>query len=142
MKMTLEQFYTYQEQTFDAFCKSVIHNESIDAFRELSYRREHEIGFSALENHELFELASQNYERYRKTYSVLGYVVEVGDPGLGEILQYIPSQLRDIVLLSYFLGYTDLEIGKMLHTNRNTVHYRRMAALRRLRELLKGLDHG
>lgn len=46
--MTLEQFYTYQEQTFDSFCKAVIRNESIDAFRELAHRREHEIEFSAL----------------------------------------------------------------------------------------------
>lgn len=27
--MTLDEFHTYQEQSFDAFCKAVIRNEGI-----------------------------------------------------------------------------------------------------------------
>jgi len=57
--MTLEEFYTYQEQTFDSFCKIVIRNESTDAFRELAYRREHEVEFSALSSSELAALHSR-----------------------------------------------------------------------------------
>ena len=76
--MTLEQFYTYQEQTFDSFCKAVIRNESIDAFRELAHRREHEIEFSALSPKELESLqADDPYDSYKKSFQVHGYVVEV-----------------------------------------------------------------
>lgn len=141
--MTLEQFYTYQEQTFDSFCKAVIRNESIDAFRELAHRREHEIEFSALSPKELASLqAADPYGCYRKSFRVHGYVVEVCDRSLGEILDYIPSAQRDIVLLSYFLDYSDYEISKLLNMNKSTVQYRRKATLRRLRQLLEDLDHG
>ena len=141
--MTLEQFYTYQEQTFDSFCKAVIRNESIDTFRELAHRREHEIEFSALSPKELASLqADDTYDSYKKSFRVHGYVVEVRDRSLGEILEYIPSAQRDIVLLSYFLDYSDYEISKLLNMNKNTVQYRRKATLRRLRQLLEDLEHG
>ncbi len=141
--MTLEQFYTYQEQTFDSFCKAVIRNESIDAFRELAHRREHEIEFSALSPKELASLqADDSYDSYKKSFRVHGYVVEVCDRSLGEILEYIPSAQRDIVLLSYFLDYSDYEISKLLNMNKNTVQYRRKATLRRLRQLMEDLEYG
>ncbi len=141
--MTLEQFYTYQEQTFDSFCKAVIRNESIDAFRELAHRREHEVEFSAMSPKELASLQVENpYGSYKKAFRVHGYVVEVRDQSLGEILDYIPSAQRDIVLLSYFLDYSDYEISKLLNTNKSTVQYRRNATLRRLRQLMEDLEHG
>lgn len=141
--MTLEQFYTYQEQTFDSFCKTVIRNESIDAFRELAHRREHEIEFSALSPKELAALQAEDpYSSYKKSFRVHGYVVEVCDRSLGEILEYIPSSQRDIVLLSYFLDYPDMEISKLLKMSKSTVQYRRKATLRRLKQLLEDLDHG
>ena len=106
--MTLEQFYAYQEQTFDSFCKAVIRNESIDAFRELAHRREHEIEFSAMSPKEIASLSAADcFDAYRKSFRVHGYIVEVCDRSLGEILDYIPSAQRDIVLLSYFLDYSD-----------------------------------
>ena len=141
--MTLEQFYTYQEQTFDSFCKAVIRNESIDAFRELAHRREHEVEFSAMSPKELASLQVENpYGSYKKAFRVHGYVVEVRDHSLGEILDYIPSAQRDIVLLSYFLDYSDYEISKLLNMNKNTVQYRRNATLRRLRQLMEDMEHG
>ena len=141
--MTLEQFYTYQEQTFDSFCKAVIRNESIDAFRELAHRREHEIQFSALSPNELASMQAENLlDSYKKSFHVRGYVVEVCDRSLGETLEYIPSAQRDIVLLSYFLDYSDYEISKLLNMNKNTVQYRRKATLRRLRQLMEDLEHG
>lgn len=139
--MTLEEFHSYQEQTFDSFCKSVIRNESIDAFRELAYRREHEVEFSALSASELAALhCKTDFNTYRKNYSVLGYVIEVCDPALGENLQFMSAQFRDIILLSYFLDYTDFEIGNLLHVNKSTVRYRRVAALRRLKKMLEDFE--
>lgn len=140
--MTLEQFYTYQEQTFDSFCKRVIRNESTDIFREFAYRRKHEVSFSALPEAEVAKLqVDDRYVFAQKVFYVLDHTVEVNDPALGEMLQFIHPNLRNIVLLSYFLGYTDPEIGKLLHTNKKTVQHRRVTALRQLRKLLEGKDH-
>lgn len=94
---------------------------SIDAFRELAHRREHEIEFSALSPKELTFLQAENpYDSYKKAFRVHGYVVEVCNQSFGEILDYIPSAQRDIVLLSYFLDYSDYEISKLLNMNKNT----------------------
>ena len=46
--MTTEAFRTYQEQTFDSFCKSVIRNESTDARRELAAKAEREVPLSSI----------------------------------------------------------------------------------------------
>lgn len=61
-------------------------------------------------------------------------------PALGEVLQYIAPPRRDVILLCYFLELSDAEIGRLLHINRKTVSYRRESALRKLKELLEGLD--
>ena len=136
--MTLEQFQRYQEETFDAFCKAVIRNESANAHNEINIRAEKEINFSSLSPSELQSFQIEDiYHTYCKKYHVWGNVVCVYDPTLGEILQHIAPQRRDIILLYYFLGFSDSEISQLLHIDRKTVDYRRKAALKRLRELLE-----
>ena len=136
--MTLEQFQRYQEETFDAFCKAVIRNESANAHSEMDMRAEKEINFSSLSPSELQSIQTEDiYHTYCKQYQVRGNVVCVYDPTLGELLQRISSQRREIILLCYFLGFSDSEIGQLLHINRRTVNNRRKAALQRLRELLE-----
>lgn len=136
--MTFEQFQRYQEETFDAFCKAVIRNESANAHNEMDMRAEKEINISSLSPSELQSFQTEDiYRTYCKQYHVRGNVVRVYDPILGELLQRISSQRREIILLCYFLGFSDSEIGQMLHINRRTVNNRRKAALQRLRELLE-----
>lgn len=139
--MTLEQFQRYQEETFDAFCKAVIRNESTNAHNEMNLRAEKEINFSSMSPSELQSFQTEDtYHTYCKKYHVRGNVVCVHDPTLGEILQHISPQRREIIFLCYFLGFSDSEIGQLLQIDRKTVDYRRKAALQRLRELLEVAD--
>lgn len=141
--MTEQQFQTYQEQTFDAFCKKVIRNESANAYKELARRAEREVSLSSLSSKEMQSLATMDsYHPYCKVFHVHGNTVKVYHPMLGEILQYISPQRREIILLCYFLDYTDTEIGRMLSIDHKSVNYRRDAALKRLKELLEGYEHG
>lgn len=136
--MTLEQIQRYQEETFDAFCKAVIRNESANAHNEMDRRAEREINFSGLSGSELQSLQTEDiYHTYCKKYQVRGNVVCVYDPTLGEILQHISPQRREVILLCYFLGFSDSEIGQLLHIDHKTVDYRKKVALQRLRELLE-----
>lgn len=97
---------------------------------------------SSLSASQLAELQCDgSFHSYRKSFFVSGCAVEVRDASLGEILQFIPSYQRDVVLLSYFLGYTDLEISKILRIKKSTIHYRRNAALHRLRHMLEVMGH-
>lgn len=80
------------------------------------------------------------YQTYCKTFPVRGYLIQVYDPDLGEVLQRLSPQRRDVLLLGYFLGFNDYQIGRVLHIDHKTVDYRRTEGLRRLRELLKDLE--
>ena len=46
--MTTKELHDYKERAFDAFCRTVIRNESADALRDLAEKSEHEIEMSML----------------------------------------------------------------------------------------------
>ena len=139
--MTKEQFYTYQQQTFDSFSKKVVRNKSVDILREYKRRLEKEVSLQDIPLTELCSLSAvDTYHPYCKTYHVRGNTIRIYDPALGEVLQYIAPPRRDVILLCYFLELSDAEIGRLMHINRKTVSYRRESALRKLKELLEGLD--
>ena len=139
--MTTEEFNTYQEQTFDSFCKTVIRNESIDARRELTARADHETQLSALSVSDLSALCTADtYRPYRKTFFVHGNAVNVCDKSLSEALQFILPQQREVILLTYFFDYNDVEIGKLLGISNYAVRIRRNAALRHMHKQLESLN--
>ncbi len=137
--MFTPQFRLYQEQTFDSFCKKTIRNESIDAYRELAHRAKYEVQLSALPISDWEHLeVEDSYHPYQMCFSVMGHNVKVCDRELAEAIQYLIPQHRHILLLYYFLEYTDLEIGYMLGISNHAVRIRRDAALRHLQTLLEG----
>lgn len=139
--MTLDQFHTYMEQTFDSFCKKVIRNAAIDIHREISRQRERELSLSDLSESELESLSvTDTYNIYSMHYDVLGETVTIRDPDLGEALQYIQPQLRNIVLMRYFLDMSNTEIANKLNISNSTVAYRMDAALKQLREQIGSMN--
>lgn len=139
--MTLEQFHKYQEESFDAFCKKVIRNAAFSAHQRLDEKAKKEPSLSELPETELALLHTFDvYQTYCKTFPVHGYLVHVYDASLGEVLQHLSPQRRDVLLMGYFLGFTDFQISKLLHIDHTTVVYRRAEGLRRLRELIEGME--
>lgn len=140
--MTREQFYTYQEQTFDAFTRKVIRNKSIDIFREYSRQARREVPLSVFSIDELGVQASVSdvYRPYSKDYYVQNQLVRVYDPLVGELLQNLPPQRREVILLYYFLDLNDAEIGRLLQIDNTTAKYRRLTTLKRLKEMLEDLE--
>lgn len=140
--MTREQYYEYLEKTFDAFCRRVIRNEAINAHKQLAARAEKEIPLSALSHEELSNLFyDDSYCHYCKTYYVQGHPVHVNDPSLGEVLQFLSPRRREVILLTYFLDYTDADIARLLRISNPAVNNRKQAALKKLRELLEEIDY-
>ena len=139
--MTLEQFHTYIEQTFDSFCKKVIRNAAIDIHREISRQREREESFSDLSESEQEALSViDTYNIYSKKFDVFGETVTIRDPDLGEALQYIQPQLRNIVFMRYFLDMSNTEIASKLNISNSTVAYRLDTALNQLREQIVSMN--
>lgn len=140
--MTREQFYTYMEQTFDSFTKSVIKSKSIDILREYSRQAAREVSLSDVSPADIERRASttDTYRLYRRAYKVRNYVIHVYDPVIGELLQKLTPQRRDVILLYYFLDLNDVEVGKVLRIDNTTAKYRRITALERLKKMMEEQD--
>lgn len=141
--MTREQFYTYLEQTFDSFFKTVARNKSIDILREYARQADREKPLSELSPSDIGKSASvmDSYCLYSRPYQVRNFVVRVYDPNIGEVLQYLTPQRREVILLYYFLDLNDVEIGKLLHIDNSTAKYRRRSALKQLKKLMEDLQN-
>ena len=70
-----------------------------------------------------------------------GVVVGKADPVIGEVLQYLTPQRREVILLYYFLDYNDAEIGRLLQIDNTTVQYRRHSALKQLKKLVEDMQN-
>lgn len=140
--MNLLQFHTYQEQTFDSFARKLIKNEGRNARRDIARRSQREVALSQLMQGELAQIATRDHYNFdNATFSVQGDVVTVKDMLLGYAIALLPPQRREVILLSYFLELTDPQIAELLHTEPNTIRYRKHATLRRLRKILEDMDY-
>ena len=139
--MTREEYEERLVKSFDVFCRKVIRNAAIDIYRELERQREREKSFSDLSEDELESLSvTDTYDLYTKEYDILGETVIVRDIDLGEALQYIQPQIRNIVLMRYFLDMSNTEIADKLNISNSTVAYRLEAALKQLKEQMKAMN--
>ena len=140
--MTLEQFYTYQEQTFDSFMDKLIKNEGKDARKELARRAEHEVSISQLLEREVACISvTDTYDLDKMTFYVRDEMVVINDMLLGQAIAALPPKRREVILLSYFMGKNDPQIGELLKLTPNTIRYRRQTSLQRLKEILEALGH-
>lgn len=136
--MTLQDFCSQQEMAFDAFCKTLIRNESINAHKEYARRAKREVSLSSLSPDEWNMLSHCDKERsISERFFAQGQSVDVSDAALSNALHFLPPIHREVILLSYFLELSDVEIGQLLKVDARTVGYRRKSALKKLREYLE-----
>ena len=136
--MTEIELQEYHVHAFDAFCKRVIRNAAVDAFRKTKRKQKVEMDIDdpmiayihSIQTHD-------NYTLYSRTYYVKEQPIVVRDNNLGEALQYIIPQKRSVILLSYFAGYNDTEVANILGVSPTSIARRKKSALLRLRELLE-----
>lgn len=136
--MTEIELQEYHVHAFDAFCKRVIRNAAVDAFRKSKRKQKVEMDIDdpmiayihSIQTHDTYTL-------YSRTYYVKEQPIVVRDKNLGEALQYIIPQKRAVILLSYFAGYNDTEVANILGVSPTSIARRKKSALLRLRELLE-----
>ncbi len=109
--MTLQQYYVYLEQTFDSFCKTVIHNKYLDILDEYAQKIRREQSIDTMSDRDLSAFyVEDQYRPYCKVFTVKGIDIKVYDHTLAELLQYIPQDRRAVILLCFFLDLNDIEI--------------------------------
>ena len=130
----------FQKQcAFQSFCKRVLHNEACNAHEEIRRRRAKEVSLSDLDLQEERQLYTLDKyfqdETAEPTYQMAGK--KITPKLLLEAIRTLPEEKRTAILLYYFEGMTDVEIGKMFNTSRSTIQYRRTCSFELLTKYLE-----
>ncbi len=131
-----------KRHTFDSFYKKILKNEERDYYDELKRQGKKEKSFSDLSLKEMDQLYTvDKYFVTERIFDVLGLDVIVTDDVIAGTLDNLPEQKRDIILLSYFLELSDIEIGDKLNMLRSTVQYQRTRTLQQIKTFMEGDVH-
>ena len=131
----------FQKQcAFQSFCKRVLHNEACNAHEEIRRHRVKEVTFSDLALHEERQLYTrdkyfESEEQAEPEFNIAGKRITA--KLIAEALRTLPEEKRKAVLLYYFAGMTDVEIGKIFDTSRSTIKYRRTSFFELLKRYLE-----
>lgn len=118
---------------FCAYCIRTLRNARTDILREEARRARRETLFSEMREDEINRLAVPVAEP-ESVFAVAGREVVVRGEALAEAIGALPQKGRDVVLLYYFAGWSDMRIAEECGCPRSTVQYRRAKALAQLRE--------
>nr|WP_051135849.1 sigma factor-like helix-turn-helix DNA-binding protein [Eubacterium sp. 14-2] len=120
------------------FCQLALDGEAADYFRHLEYRANYEVNFSDMTEQELDSIfVMDEYNLDNSHFQVLGYDIEVKDTLLAEALQALTEKKRNVVLLSYFLEMTDVEIARKMNLVHSTIREHRIRSLELLKKLME-----
>ena len=125
---------------FNSCCKKAMKCEASNAHRDVKRHQMREVTFSDLTPQEESQLYTvDRYFAERKpddnAIRVAGKIIP--PELLAEALRTLPEDKRTIILLHYFSGMTDVEIGKKFGIPRSTVQYRRTSTFEQLRRYLE-----
>ena len=142
-----EQFVEHIEYTFAAFCNVVLRNAAINAYRDFGRKQKREVSLDYLMSETPFEpFTSDNYfEQYAyekpTVFVVKGQEIIIESERLAAALSKLSEQRRTVLLMYFFLGYTDTKIGNEYGRSRSTVNYWKLAALKQLRKEMEKTEH-
>lgn len=130
------------QRVFDCYCKRILKNEAINIQKHNQYMNSRQVSFSELTPEQLAQICTcDEYSSDYSRFKVLEYDIAVKDELLAEALLELPERKRDIILLSYFLDYNDVEIAELLNLVRRTVNDQRNKALKDLKNRMEGNQH-
>ena len=126
---------------FDTICKKVLRNERTDYYRSFNYRRQNETLFCEFDDWQVNEFETIDQYPSDKTYfQVQDYEIGIENELLAAALLTLPKIQRDIVLLSFFMEVSDVEIARILNMYRSTVQYKRSSSLEKLKKYMEGSE--
>ena len=106
--------------------------------KELKRPRNKEISYCELPEIVVEKLAVwDEYESDYTAFDVCGIEVRVLDDDLAEAIKYLSEKDREILLMYFFLGMSDTEIGDRLKINRSTSFRSRKNSLEEIKKKLK-----
>ena len=142
-----EQYKEHIEYTFAAFCKVVLRNAAMSAYRDLSRQQKREISLDYLTDEKHYPLgttdeyfqAPEPDEEYILT--LCGDTVIFSSGLLAEALSRLDEREREMIYLSFFKRIPQHEIGRQYGRSRSTAGYHIRKAIQQLYEEMEGLAH-
>lgn len=140
-----EEYKEHIEYTFAAFCKVVLHNAAMTAYRDFGRKQKREVSLEYLISETPFEPFTTDtyFEQYDQPtiFVVKGQEIVVANKRLADALLRLSEQRCNVLFLYFFFGYTDAQIGKEYGRTRSTANYWKLAALKQLRKEMERLEH-
>ena len=139
--ITPEQMKRVQYQ-FEAFCKKVLKNKARTLHKQLDRQDGREIALSTLPPEVIPESGYEDEYHFTNPvrFSKQDWQVQIDNPVLRYALASLLPQYREVILLSYFMGYSDTEIAKQLRVQSKTISSRRKNSLSKLKEKIGSID--
>lgn len=122
---------------FDSFCKKVIRNEARNIKKRYARLREQQISFtelpeSVLDSCQTLDSSAENSE----VFLAQGMKLIVANLDLAEVINQLSESKQIIILLYYFAGFNDREIGEAIGMSIGGVWYQRKRAEEELKQRL------
>ena len=140
-----EQYREHIERTFNAFCKIVLYHAALNAYKKIRRKQQFEVSLDYLREFDFEPVTTTDgyFVKYDvpTAFTVRGKTVVVESEQLAAVLLRLPEKRREVLLLRYYLGYSDEEIGKICGISRSAVFRRRKIALRLLRKEMEVLEN-
>lgn len=124
---------------FDSYCKKVLRNGAKDIQREYAYQNKHQVSLDEIEKNILETLLIDDNTAYDTvTLHFFGNQFFLKNERLATALLEISAEQREVILLFYFLGFNDREIGVIYKLSVGAVWYRRKKAINQLYKKITG----
>ncbi|WP_432228193.1 RNA polymerase sigma factor [Enterococcus faecalis] len=131
---------THIRHAFDSFCKKVVRNEALNIQKKYARFRQRQISMEILEQKGLgteFYYSEPNMNS-SGSFIVLGVKIFISNEDLENVIAALPSLRQEIILMSFFIGLNDREIGDIIGKSLGSVWYQRQVALEELGKYLGG----
>lgn len=140
-----EEYKEHIEYTFAAFCKVVLRNASMSAYRDIGRWQKREISLDYLMEEKYYNPSTTDSYFEEQTSAmeliVCGEKIVIENERLAKVFSDLPKLRQEVLVLYFFFGYTDKKIGERYGKSRTTVNYWKIAALKQLRKEMERLEH-
>lgn len=141
MKVSAE-LMEHKQYSFEAYFKKLLINKARNLHKKRKQQQSREILFSDLpiETNMAFSYEDQYDLRLSSNCMWQGKELKFENKALGEAIRLLLPKYREILVLSYFMDCSDIEIALRLAIPVSTVGDRRRNAIQQLRERMDETD--
>ena len=137
-----EELQEHKQYSFEVYFRNVLINKARNLHKRNRIRQEHEALFSDLPDKmvESFPWEDEYDLSSPLSFQFLGKDFVLSNYALADAINLLLPKYKEVLLLSFFMEYSDEQIAKILNIPVSTVGTRRRSAIRRLKERMENDD--